>query len=557
MPSQETSVSPMENASTSSSWKYALFLVIVVVLVYAPSFRFPFLVLDDTPFIVKNPAAHEWSAVPSYFTGAPGDNSLQSTVKIPNLYRPLPALWVLLNYKLLGLHPGLWHLVAVLVYTLSVLLLWRIARKLTGSDFAALGAALLYGLHPLHVEGITWVSGACVEMMLDVFFLGGFLAYLRWRETGERVWLAGCGALTLCALLSKETAIALPILICVHALVFPPLALAPSSRRRALVPTLAMTLAVALYALMRSLAIHGVVAPHPQHSWGDVLRTAPLLFVTYIQRALWPAHLGTWYDTLIVRSMSDPKFYVPLIFCVAYTIVMVWALARRSLSGFFMLWWALALVAPVVGVLAFPDYEIIHDRFAFVALAGLCMMVASVLDRLPSRGKLLFGFNAAGAVVMTVTMVVLGALTTVQVETWSNDILMYMHAIEVSPRSVRPRLLLANEWLKRNRPAEALAMDRAALAIDPERWETLFAYGVTCAAAGNQAEALRTLAHASQVAPGQAVIYDVRAGILAQTGDLDGAIQVLQRGVALADSPEMLQYELNRLKVVRQGAAPH
>ncbi|HJX83248.1 MAG TPA: hypothetical protein VJ723_02760, partial [Candidatus Angelobacter sp.] len=201
--------------------------------------------------------------------------------------------------------------------------------------------------------------------------------------------------------------------------------------------------------------------------------------------------------------------------------------------------------------------EIIHDRFAFVALAGLCMMAASALARLPSRDKLLFGFNATGAVVMAVTMVVLGALTVVQVETWSNDVVMYMHAVEVSPRSVRPRLLLANEWLKRNRPGEALAMDRMALAIDPERWETLFAYGVTLEAAGNQGEALRTLAHASQVAPGQAIIYDVRAGILAQAGDLDGAIQVLQRGIALADSPEMLQYELNRLRVARQGTAPH
>jgi len=49
MPSQESSVSPMEKTTTLSSWKYALFLVAVIVLVYAPSFRFPFMVLDDNP----------------------------------------------------------------------------------------------------------------------------------------------------------------------------------------------------------------------------------------------------------------------------------------------------------------------------------------------------------------------------------------------------------------------------------------------------------------------------------------------------------------------------
>lgn len=553
MPPLESSVSPRENAATSSSWKYALFLVAVVVLVYAPSFRFPFMVLDDTQFIVKNPGARDWSAVPSYFVGVKNGTVVQGVQRIPNLYRPLPAIWILANYEALGLRPGLWHLAAVLAYAGGVLLLWRIARKLTGNDFVAFAAAVLYGLHPMHVEGVTWLSGACVEMVLDTFFLGGFLAYLCWRETGRPAWLVGVSVLTLCALLSKETAIALPVLICVHALVFPPTA-GQSSRRRAVVPILAMVATVATYALLRTLAIHGVVAPRPTHSWGDALRTAPLLFVSYLQHALWPVHLGTWYDTQIVRSVSDPKFYLPLVVCMAYVLITVWALLRRSVTGFFLFWWAVALAAPVVGVLAFPEYEILHDRFAFLALAGLCMAVASALVRLPSRGTLLFGFNAASVVVMAVITVVLVALTVAQVETWSSDIAMYTHAIEVSPRSVRPRILLANEWLKRNDVAQALEMDRSALAIDPERWETLFAYALTLNAAGDRPEALRMLVHASQVAPEQDVIYDVWAGILAQSGDLAGATRVLEKGIAAAASPEALRYELDRLKAVRRGA---
>jgi len=212
-------------------------------------------------------------------------------------------------------------------------------RKLTGNDFVAFAAAVLYGLHPMHVEGVTWLSGASVEMVLDAFFLGGFLAYLHWRETGRLVLLAVVSVLTLCALFSKETAIALPILICTHVLVFPPLAAGQSSRRRAIVPILSMVVTVAMYTLLRKLAIHGVVAPRPTHSWGDVLRTAPLLFVSYLQHALWPAHLGTWYDTPIVHSASDPKFYLPLAVCVAYALVTAWALFRRSVTGFFLFWW--------------------------------------------------------------------------------------------------------------------------------------------------------------------------------------------------------------------------
>jgi protein O-mannosyl-transferase len=544
----------MEKAIASVHWKYALFVVFIVLLVYAPAARFPFLVLDDTPFIINNSSVHDWSWLPFYFTGAAGQGR-EEGARVPNLYRPMPGTWTLLNYKMLGLRPGLWHLLAVLLYALGVVLLWRVALKLTGNDFIALAAALLYGLHPLHVEGVVWLSGACVEMMLNIFFLAGFLAYLHWRENGSTTWLLGFALLTLCALLSKETAIALPVLICVHALVFRKRDVA-AVRRAAVLPIVAMVVTVALYVAMRRLAIHGIVAPSPHHRWADVLRTAPLLFVTYIQHALWPANLGMWYDTPIVTSLNDPKFWLPLLGCIVYAATTIWLLRRKSLAGFFLLWWAIALIAPIVGVLAFQDGEILHDRFAFVALAGLCMLVACVLERIPARGKLLFGFSASSVAVTAVLTILLGALTVRQVITWHSDMAMYSHAVEASPGSVKPRLLLANEFLKRNDIARALELDREALAINPHRWDSLFAYGITLASAGQNREAVHALAQAARIAPGQTPIYTGWSRILIQSGDYNGAIQVLRYGITVADSPEILQEQLARLLEALRAQRP-
>ncbi len=543
----------MEKAIASIHWKYALFLVFIVLLVYAPAASYPFLVLDDTPFIVQNPSVHDWSWLPFYFTGAAGHG--REGAKVPNLYRPLPGTWTLLNYKMLGLRPGLWHLLAVLLYALGVFLVWRVALKLTGNDFVAVAAALLYGLHPLHVEGVVWLSGACVETILNIFFLAGFLAYLRWRESGSTAWLLGFALLTLCALFSKETAIALPVLICVHALVFRERDNA-ASRRSVVLPVVTMVLTVALYAVVRRLAIHGVVAPRPHHNWADVLRTAPLLFVTYIQHALWPSRLGMWYDTPVVTSLNDPKFWLPLFGCIAYAAVTIWLLRRRMLAGFLLLWWALALIAPIVGVLAFQDGEILHDRFAFVALAGLCMLVACGLARIPARGRLLFGFSASSVAVTAVLTILLGALTAQQVPSWRNDVAMYSRAVEVSPRAVKPRILLANEFLKRNDFAHALELDRSALAIDPHRWDTLFAYGITLASAGQKREAVHALVQAAEVAPGQTAIYSGWARILIQAGDVNGAIQVLRYGITVADAPDDLQYQLNQLLAAVRARGP-
>src|SRR5205823_2385796 len=112
-------------------------------------------------------------------------------------------------------------LTAVVLYVFGILLMWRVAWKLTRNDFVALASACLYALHPLHAEGVSWLSGASVELVMSALFFGGFLAYLCWRETGQSHWLAVSAAVTLAALLSKEPAAALPVLIVAHAWLFP------------------------------------------------------------------------------------------------------------------------------------------------------------------------------------------------------------------------------------------------------------------------------------------------------------------------------------------------
>src|SRR5205807_1170070 len=315
--------------------------------------------------IAQNPYAHQWSSLPSYFTGSTDTKVSRNAPKISNFYRPAISTWVLLNYKLFGLRPAFWHLSAIALYGLGVWLLWRIAWKLSGNDFVALAAALLYSLHPIHVEGVAWIAGSCVETLLSVFFLAGFLMYLCWRDDPRILWLAGCGIAVLCGLLSKETAAALPILILIHALLFRSPPGEPPSRRLHLAPlVLTLAAAVAVYAGLRIPATHGNIISHPYHSWGDVFRTAPLLFVKYMKLALWPVWLGTWYEAQIVPAFSDVKFYLPLMLSLGYAALTVWALARKKLVAFLLIWWVVVLGPPLAAVRIFPDFELMHDRFA-------------------------------------------------------------------------------------------------------------------------------------------------------------------------------------------------
>ena len=63
------------------------------------------------------------------------------------------------------------------------LLVYLLALKLTKDDYPSVAAALLFGLHPVHIENVAWVLGVN-ELVLAVFLISSFICYLVWRERG-------------------------------------------------------------------------------------------------------------------------------------------------------------------------------------------------------------------------------------------------------------------------------------------------------------------------------------------------------------------------------------
>ncbi len=537
--------------------RHAFFLLLITSLVYAQSLMFSFFPFDDKTYIVDNPQLRRWGSVSTLFFPA-AEVAGAGHNRIAGFYRPLQGSWLLLNFKVLGLRPVLWHLVALSSYGLGVWLLWRLIWRLTRDSFVALAGALLFALHPMHVEGVAWLSGAYVEGVVSALFFAGFLAYLRWRESERPSYLTVCGLLTFAALLCKETAAALPVLIVAHLLVFSPRDARGKMQVKSMVQlTATMLLAVAIYAALRFSAIGALVTISPHRSWTEVFLLAPVTFATYLKHALWPFHLGTWYDNPAVSAMSATQFYLPLSILLGYLACNVWALVRKPLLGFLMLWWLIPLGPSWVGIRALIPWEWLHDRYAFIPLAGLCVIAASILGRAPATKITLFGFKAASVIALAGLTVLLGVLTALQVGTWIDDKAMFVQAVRACPTCPRPRLLLANWFATRGDFEHALALDRETIQISPDRWEPLFAYGWTLAAAGDRQSGVNVLTRASLLAPREAEIYVGLADVLSRAGKYDEAILVLQRGIQLADRPDVLREYLRGTQGLRNRYGEH
>src|ERR1700694_365324 len=132
----------------------ALFLIVAAtVLVYANSLSGAF-VFDDTKQIAGNPALRSWGNVLRAFTSDVWSFQRGTLTKDipPPYYRPLFTAYLTLNYKLFGLWEPGWHLMNLLVHCGATVAVFFLIKKLSGDRLIATLAALIFGLHPVHVE---------------------------------------------------------------------------------------------------------------------------------------------------------------------------------------------------------------------------------------------------------------------------------------------------------------------------------------------------------------------------------------------------------------------
>src|SRR5271167_4160374 len=151
-------------------------LGLVTFVLYSGSLSFDF-VWDDWPQIVNSPIIRSWSDLPRAF----GSDLWYHMARHQVYYRPLFVAWSMLNYALFGLRPWGWHLGALLAHVGVVAAVFWLARRLGLEYWTAALAALIFALHPIHIEPVVWISAAS-DTMVTTFVALAFAAFLNGRD---------------------------------------------------------------------------------------------------------------------------------------------------------------------------------------------------------------------------------------------------------------------------------------------------------------------------------------------------------------------------------------
>jgi tetratricopeptide (TPR) repeat protein len=556
---------------------WLLAILAVTLAAYAPAFRAHLTNWDDPAFVTANPLIQELT---------PASVRRIFSEVYWAAYAPLTLLSLAVEHALVGDRPWLYHATNVALHLVATGLVFWWVLLLAGRSDVAIATALLFGVHPLHVESVAWVSERR-DVLYGALFVAALIAYQRHlRSPSVGRYLTSLGFFLL-AILAKGVAVSLaPTLVAVDLLSGRKL-----SERRVLAekaPFFALALLFGAVAVYAERVPGGIAnsAGSRLFSLGERLLLACSGFAHYLLKLAAPVGLSAFYPYPDKVGGALPAHYwlyplAPL--AVGLLIVL---LARRwPVVAFGLAFFGLN-VALVLQVLPYANF-VMADRYVYVPSIGIFLAVAALLVRLAEQGPgvrraLLFAGVACATLFAALTFSrcrvwhdslslwndVLARYPTVW-EAWDNRgsaraeqgdlagaIADHSRAIQLEPRAPGTWYNRGNARVRAGDLERAIADYDAALRLRPDNPD----------AARNRAVAVELLRRARQgggspqpapppagAAPadprGTAQAYAARAALRVARGDDRGALGDCDRALAL--DPELVEAWVTR------GAALH
>jgi tetratricopeptide (TPR) repeat protein len=432
-------------------------------------------------------------------------------------YRPLLLLSFAIQWWIHGGDPVPFHVVNVLLHAAATLLLAKLLLRLALPPPVAVGAALLFAVHPIHVEAVTSLVGRG-ETLAAALVLGSLLCALRFLDGGRRRWIAFAASLLLflAANLVKESAAVAP------ALLF--LLLATSVDGDRLGPKLrsAFSRGLPLYAgaaavlaavfWLRSEILGGALKGERTGIFELENPLAPLppmtraanacaVFVRMLGRLAFPLRLSADESAWSIRplGLESPVAWAAVALVAALAAAAVHRLDRRerSIPALGFLWMAAAALPS--SNLLFPTGTIFAERLAYLPSAGFCLIAAfGIAGWMPAMDDLSRGRLAA----LAAAALLFAMRTIVRNPVWASDETLFTNMLRESPRSAKAHYDYAYMSAQIGERRRALEHYVRATEIYPRYWDAWAGRGRMERELGDPKASLRAYQEALRISPG-------------------------------------------------------
>jgi len=428
-------------------------LVLAVFIAYSNVYNFEFL-YDDEFLIIKNRFLSSFSFLIDIFNSS----STGGAGYLDSFYRPIQIIFYLLIEQIFGKETWAFHLLNIGLHAINAVLVYHLGRKMKLHSITSFLCALVWGLHPLHTEAVTYMS-ATADTLHTVFLLSGLLVAI---PTFTWPRLAASFAFFILALLSKESAIVFPALLFTMMFFF--------AKKRFHWRTYLRSLPFWLLSLgyfvsrrtflnfnndMSMYKIANIYTDNILYRFFTFLATLP----SYFTLIFWPHDLHI-----------DHNFPVYAEFFILPVIIGTVIIAFAGLAGYFYHWaawallWFIASYVPQSGVII-PVNAIFLEHWMYLPTIGIVLSLGAGCESLKLFRKGFVGLASVAAVL-------LGILTFQQNWVWENPISLFSHILRYNPNVDRVRHNLAMAYSDRGDLDLALEQYNIVLKNSPNQYQT-------------------------------------------------------------------------------------
>jgi len=487
------------------------------------------------------------------------------TDALGTFWNPLTLISFAVDYLILGLNPFQYHLTNIVFHTLNTLLvfflavnLYRAARPQAGAAraldpgavTAGLVTALLFGVHPLHVESVAWISER-KDVLYTFFFLLSVLSYLKYaRPQGARkvFYYALSLIFFMLSVMSKPMAVTLPLILLI--LDWHPLGrFAGGVNGHSLIKT-AVFEKVPFFAVS---LLSGLLTITSMYGHGHVATGLSLLvrilvsirgYIFYIYKMFLPFNLAPLYPYPEVVFVFG---YTTLISVAAFILIAVFCvLTFRRWRSFPAAWMAfLIMLLPVIGIIK-NGYQSAADRYTYMPLLGFFLLAGFGAAKLIEGTK---GYVRLIAVVPAIIFfIALSSLTIRQEAVWKDPVTLWTRQIDLYPDQAEAVYYYrAHGYTKKGDFANA-AKDYTVYinskVFDPTNASVYLGRGIAYMELKDFDAALKDIDKAIELTPdsGRAVL--ARGVLHARAGRYQQAVEDLQNGLKLQPENAFAIYNL-------------
>ena len=514
---------PQPSAESISPRWCALALVAAVGAVYASSLSGPF-VFDDLLSITENPTIRQLWPLTAPLSPPSGQGL---TVE----GRPLLNLSLALNYAISGTNPWSYHVTNTAIHALAALALFGLLRRtLTASSTfnvhlsttLSFSAALLWAVHPLQTESVTYIVQR-TESLMGLLLLATLYFF-------RRGWLTASFFACLLGMATKEVMVVAPLLVVLYDRTFVSGSFrAGWQRHRAFYGALAATWLLLGFLVLGAGNRGGTIGSSAGVSQWDYALCQSRAVLHYARLALWPHPLIFDYGTDFISFAAAAPYLLSIFALVAATGYALW---RRPALGFLGAWYFLIL-APTSSIVG-GTRQMLAEHRIYLSLAALTVVAALLAHHWLGRRFLWAVLPAALA---------LGAATVARNADYATALTLYRDTAAKRPNNGFARYNLAQAYADAGRHAEAVPEFEAALDLLTSTAPVHNNLGNSLMALGRLPEAKAQFEAALQRDPRYANAHFNLGNLLLAAGDKPGALTHFREVVAL--DPAALEARTN------------